>query len=216
MSNNAPSGNSLTHKLAKLRTAAEAIERLAADYHSARQPVRETLQAVADVPLEDRGRWAEAVSAWLAGCRKTAWRTFRRASNLSNGGTVSSTVASRGTHSRGRRSVPRWPPRLRTAPRHPGSSPPSTNTHSSPPRPRRRKSAQCCPGSCTFTPNALPPDSPEATGDSRRSRDRRRNPAGPSRTVRNAPFGRGRHRNSRLERMQLGHPVLPRRYPPYC
>ena len=63
MSNSAPSGDSLTHRLAKLRSAAEAIERLAAGYHSAIRPVREALQAVADVPLEERDRWAGAVSA---------------------------------------------------------------------------------------------------------------------------------------------------------
>lgn len=66
MSNDAPAGDSLTHKLANLRSTAEAIERLAADYHSAIRPVREALQAVADVPLEERDRWAGAVSA-LAG-----------------------------------------------------------------------------------------------------------------------------------------------------
>jgi hypothetical protein len=63
MSNSTPSGDSLTHRLAKLRTAAEAIERLAADYLSALRPVREALQAVADVPLHDRHRWGDAVSS---------------------------------------------------------------------------------------------------------------------------------------------------------
>jgi hypothetical protein len=63
MSNNAPRGDSLTHKLAKIRSAAEAIERLAAEYHTALRPMREALEAVAGAPLEDRDRWAGAVSA---------------------------------------------------------------------------------------------------------------------------------------------------------
>ena len=66
MSNNAPSGDSPTRRLTKFRSAAEKIEPLAAEYHSAIRPVREAVQAVADVPLEDRDRWAAAVSALAA------------------------------------------------------------------------------------------------------------------------------------------------------
>lgn len=63
MSNSAPAGDSLARKLALLRTARDAIERLAADYHSAIRPVQVALEAVANVPLTDRTRWAGAVSA---------------------------------------------------------------------------------------------------------------------------------------------------------
>jgi hypothetical protein len=57
-----PSDCSLEERLTRLHTAAEAIERVATDYHAAILPVREALQAVANVPLEDRDRWADAVS----------------------------------------------------------------------------------------------------------------------------------------------------------
>ena len=62
MSDGTPPWDSLTHRLAKLRSAAESIERLAADYLLALRPVREALQAVADSPFADRDRWAGAVS----------------------------------------------------------------------------------------------------------------------------------------------------------
>ena len=64
MSNGTPPWDSLTHRLAKLRSAAESIERLAADYLLALRPVREALQAVADSPFADRDRWAGAVGSW--------------------------------------------------------------------------------------------------------------------------------------------------------
>lgn len=63
MSDHAPSGDPLSHKLAKLHSAAESVERLAAEYQGVIRPVREALQAVADAPLDDRNRWAGAVSA---------------------------------------------------------------------------------------------------------------------------------------------------------
>lgn len=63
----ATSGDSLTRKLAKLRATGADIERLATEYHAAIQPIRDAVQAVANVPLEERDRWANAVTA-LAKC----------------------------------------------------------------------------------------------------------------------------------------------------
>ena len=63
MANNVPSGDRLADRLTNLHSAAQSIERLSADYHAALRPVRQALQAVADVPLDERDRWASSVSA---------------------------------------------------------------------------------------------------------------------------------------------------------
>jgi len=63
MSNNSPAGDRLADRLTKLQSAAQSIERLAAEYHAALRPVREALQAVADAPLDDRDQWAGEFTA---------------------------------------------------------------------------------------------------------------------------------------------------------
>lgn len=69
MSNISTVGNSLATKHAKLCSAAVEIERLAQEYHSSIQPGLAAMQAVADVPLDDRERWCDSVSSlahWLS------------------------------------------------------------------------------------------------------------------------------------------------------
>jgi hypothetical protein len=77
---------SLADRLARLQATGQQVESLAADYRAALQPLRDALQAVADAPLEDRSRWAEAVSA------------VARRLSLEGMGDVPSTL----------RNIPRW------------------------------------------------------------------------------------------------------------
>ncbi len=62
MSHTATAGNSPAAQFTKLRETGQAIEELAVEYHSAIQPIRDAAQVVADVRLEDRDLWADAVN----------------------------------------------------------------------------------------------------------------------------------------------------------